>query len=908
MGYFQAYRASDDQPVKFENKEILDGMANGSTQPGDYYKAILKKTFGENVVDSSEKLKISSWGLEGNFSKLISFGKTPTGAFCGIKKIKYLSYDQAMILDKLHDAEFEYYWRWLENGREVVNEQNEKILNWLRIETVKELFNYFDTTNFSRSSNNQGYKTVDLGKPVYTFIPCPLVISRIEIKKSFPVALIDNANLSFMDYEEATSRYYYKKVMDGGKELYKIQPTYVYDDMDFVYGYTHSVGERRSALKFQQYMSDFPESRKCFSIFLQAGKALNSAKQEELKKSKLEGMLNDAVPDRKDIAERFSKQLPNTKGRTYYCSYFDNQGTLNGFVNGSSASGRKGRGSGYVMRADKIEEVEYQWTTLNNGTTLNDEDKLTSRLWAYIFGLGGEVKNVSVKQKDGDNGFYPTNWLREGSGNAKSLIQYYKKFKDSPEGKRNKPDTGIPFPPRITNSGITGYKYSYSLKDTNNANVKLNKVQYRVWKKENTLENSQGDRLDAGPTMAKELKSFSVFSDMVKGDFATNSSLPATGFARYILKNDDEAQKQWKSDIFDKNVSVNDTSLRTDQEWCHLLGHGDGGTEELGNFVSGSKHCNTEQLAIETGQRKVTQSEYFNSMKVKIKARITAYLMPNGGTWVEGKAYSKEGGKDPSLDLNELLGDNFDTGYSCKDSTGAYVNVNVLNDFFELNADGAYILKNKDSLKTSYENLSKGVRFSKDDDKKALFQLRHNIDRHFFMYLPLARWMRYKLYYKNNKVFDHIYDAQSESMNIHECQILDFMVEKVLYDAIASGSGSGEQIKSHYKEKLVERMAKKVPDEKGIELVKKIIEWNNELIKNINNQGTVDVGKTDALRAEVTAYQKKDSFLSNILSEVLPQIVSSGSSLSKNAKRKLDAAAAATSANKKAKKMADGSP
>ncbi len=39
-------------------------------------------------------------------------------------------------------------------------------------------------------------------------------------------------------------------------------------------------------------------------------------------------------------------------------------------------------------------------------------------------------------------------------------------------------------------------------------------------------------------------------------------------------------------------------------EWCHLIGHGDGGVEIPENFVSGSHYANTEQLAIETGLRK----------------------------------------------------------------------------------------------------------------------------------------------------------------------------------------------------------------------------------------------------------------------------------------------------------------
>jgi hypothetical protein len=63
------------------------------------------------------------------------------------------------------------------------------------------------------------------------------------------------------------------------------------------------------------------------------------------------------------------------------------------------------------------------------------------------------------------------------------------------------------------------------------------------------------------------------------------------------------------------------TILRTAQEWCHLQGHGDGGTETLENFVSGSKHANSEQLAIESGQR-----PWFRDADVS--AKITAFMLP----------------------------------------------------------------------------------------------------------------------------------------------------------------------------------------------------------------------------------------------------------------------------------------
>lgn len=73
----------------------------------------------------------------------------------------------------------------------------------------------------------------------------------------------------------------------------------------------------------------------------------------------------------------------------------------------------------------------------------------------------------------------------------------------------------------------------------------------------------------------------------------------------------------------------------TDQEWCHLRGHGDGGEERVGNFVAGSNHCNTEQLAIESSQRQSThagQADY--------RLFTTAYLLPDDSmNAVNGQSY-----------------------------------------------------------------------------------------------------------------------------------------------------------------------------------------------------------------------------------------------------------------------------
>jgi len=84
-------------------------------------------------------------------------------------------------------------------------------------------------------------------------------------------------------------------------------------------------------------------------------------------------------------------------------------------------------------------------------------------------------------------------------------------------------------------------------------------------------------------------------------------------------------------------------SLRTEQEWCHLVGHGDGGDEVFENFISGSKHCNTEQLAIETGQRTArrTYGQAGDAVvdPILLAVKVTAYLFPNYGIGATRRAF-----------------------------------------------------------------------------------------------------------------------------------------------------------------------------------------------------------------------------------------------------------------------------
>jgi len=127
------------------------------------------------------------------------------------------------------------------------------------------------------------------------------------------------------------------------------------------------------------------------------------------------------------------------------------------------------------------------------------------------------------------------------------------------------------------------------------------------------LEKSKRIRVDAG----KVMKTIVPY----RKNLIAGNTLPATSFANTILiKNkgqDTNPLKDWQQI---KQTSY--VQFPTDQEWCHLKGHGDGGDERVGNFVSGSFHCNTEQLSIESGQRITTQK---NTDTYLLKT--TAYLI-----------------------------------------------------------------------------------------------------------------------------------------------------------------------------------------------------------------------------------------------------------------------------------------
>lgn len=153
-------------------------------------------------------------------------------------------------------------------------------------------------------------------------------------------------------------------------------------------------------------------------------------------------------------------------------------------------------------------------------------------------------------------------------------------------------------------------------------NVKDNIIQYfldkqrrgKIINKGNSLFREQKPRKDAGTAMG------AIYRRLRQpvSNSLSSSKVPATAFAKGAMRESTAVQSDWG---VLKVASSN--YMPINQEWCHLRGHGDGGEEYPGNFVSGSYHCNTEQLAIETGQRAVTQQ----SAEHTFALHTTAYLL-----------------------------------------------------------------------------------------------------------------------------------------------------------------------------------------------------------------------------------------------------------------------------------------
>jgi len=265
------------------------------------------------------------------------------------------------------------------------------------------------------------------------------------------------------------------------------------------------------------------------------------------------------------------------------------------------------------------------------------------------------------------------------------------------------------------------------------------------------------------------------------------------------------------------------------QEWCHLLAHGDGGSDRLENLSAGSAHSNTEECAIEDAMRKSGQ-------KASLRLKITAYMLPFAPTkrprpsehanaaaglikhivrssWFEPKQPAAAGGNmipERNRDLvvrrelrQWLLAGQDVAGLPAPDTMipqiveeiASYSNIDISDP--EKSREiarkikfirGKIGIKNNDKVDDNEYNFGAYFPELKNKDYKNIYyglrRLYESTDRGIFSEIPVSLFHKYKLYisYKNdvsNKkrlIFEYLVDSQREIFDRNNFNLLFYMV------------------------------------------------------------------------------------------------------------------------------------
>ncbi|MCB0572409.1 MAG: hypothetical protein KDC66_21725 [Phaeodactylibacter sp.] len=438
---------------------------------------------------------------------------------------------------------------------------------------------------------------------------------------------------------------------------------------------------------------------------------------------------------------------------------------------------QESRGGGGQMRADPVSEVDYVWGgNLAVGLAIGLEHDYFSVL----------PTRSSFEEECRKKGYevspLPRNIFKlDQANNTESIVWYGKKLKTGLNPKRNKPRSNpAPSQYNIVLPNKQFFKIAGQPTDQ--------EIQHYLFtvKREKPISRPMRKREDAGAVMGRSLNSDSNFSTAYQAWATEQNARPgnnprvdpnkisATQFTQFVLGRLNDFQSgAWQSHkklnwTHLDALSQDQLALRTDQEWCHLIGHGDGGTEDWGNFIAGSKHCNTIQLAIETAQR---QKDYKNHT---LNLKVTAYLFENVQFTDDGLT---EGDVEDSINVYVL---NLGSGSTRKKSS----NTTPIDSPTKL---GRLLLENN-----ALDN-----------------NIRRELINQFLFIMPLARYVRYRIFHNKKRVFDFVFDAQSESFDYNEFRILETTVDRVISHATNNSLGL-------YKKKIMEKLAKKGVDEASI--------------------------------------------------------------------------------------------
>lgn len=403
-----------------------------------------------------------------------------------------------------------------------------------------------------------------------------------------------------------------------------------------------------------------------------------------------------------------------------------------------------GRGGQGAMRCDRSSEF-----------TCSVED---SGPLAAAFGLanadakGDQVRTLELT--------YP--W-----GNGDARLTYRKVYRIGGDRKKNAPRNTIPLtwpdvrkPVQLETFGLTKKRKGDKVDSSDS---------HRTGER---TSHPQALRLAAAKVMKDSLqKRFAQAKEPDLGNWKGD----ATGLAELAFASDKRLATTWGLESANLRTlsgkPVDDDKLkarlRTDQEWCHLVGHGDGGPEIEANFVSGSKHCNTEQLALELAQR-----EYRGR---GIVVKVTAYLL-TGRTWLNAARLTKVLKRFPSL--AKLALDN-----PFKDRPNAPVEV-VFMELRDKLEEAFRAEVRKFGQKQKERSVTLGdltIAWPRSLNVDGLHHrakvLAEETLNFIYDVMPVAYKMRYKVYVRNRhgrfvQAVDHVYHGQREEMDFNEFRFL----------------------------------------------------------------------------------------------------------------------------------------
>lgn len=486
--------------------------------------------------------------------------------------------------------------------------------------------------------------------------------------------------------------------------------------------------------------------------------------------------------------------VPTGRQAIYRLSFPESGGAGFGFSEGGLRVSGSGSGGGGEMRADRGTEVEYRWH-LNEALA-----QVSSETFAAACGLCVEWRREQSHQED-DFRKVPT---------AFPGLTYWRKWIDGDAAgklKKNYPDKTLPLPPMATAGGLNASKLAWITLCSRFGPLRKKKMKGplsadRLRQAGLALSRKKKLREGAGGVMRKQLAAAGYDGD--------GSS--ATKFVEAIIGSDGGSIRFWNRfsrDLTLRGGKLNPASeegkaalklarkaLRTSQEWCHLHGQGDGGKEQLENFVAGSEHANTEQLAIETAQR------LFSYKGQPLIARVTAYLMPNEGFsrsrllssevklladagWdeeiIKGLGARKREARSAALDKLKLL------------EPGIVAYNKVIVPAGAGNAAAAKLLKARDDALAAQlpAGVQERIRTSADP-RRFLAKLAADLTPMFKMPAPIAVAVRYKVYLKTAsgevKVIDHLIQMQRESFDLLEYRFLYWAVQVALARRIGSSA------------------------------------------------------------------------------------------------------------------------